>query len=304
MARIKKVFGNGDQVIHLWANQSQTEARSTNVFFNGASAYSYGSHYELGRLIKVKGHTVALINNRGYSVTTAKHISWAWGACSHMIRIKSSSFNWLQGLKDESANIKGELAALLRRRTFWSSSISSETINEYLGNDSYLGGRINEFNKTAKLLGKASLCVKVTASYKRQLQAHIESRLKREAELKSPEHIKAKAEKAVKKAEKDITAWRQGGTLTNALRSLKPMLIRVQGDSVQTSSGAHVPLNEALELFKRISCGLPVDDDAMGSFKVDTVRNGEIKIGCHTFALSEVQSVLGGMVQPLRLVAS
>ena len=55
--RIKKVFSSSDQVIHLWANQSQTEARSRNVFFKGTSIWSYGFHYELGRLIQFKGKT-------------------------------------------------------------------------------------------------------------------------------------------------------------------------------------------------------------------------------------------------------
>lgn len=47
--------------------------------------YSYGSHYPLA--FHVAG--LDFINNAGYSVTTAKHISWAWQAVGyHAIAVK------------------------------------------------------------------------------------------------------------------------------------------------------------------------------------------------------------------------
>jgi len=69
---MKKVFTNSNDVIHLFAQQTQLEARTSNVFFYNTKIYSYGYHYLLGEFIK--SNTI-MINDRGYSVTTSKHIS-------------------------------------------------------------------------------------------------------------------------------------------------------------------------------------------------------------------------------------
>ncbi len=114
--RIKRVFSNGDQVIHLWANQSQDTARSRNVFFQGVRLYSYGYHYELGRLVKYRGKQVAIINDTGYSVTTSKHIRRAWGAVAGQLRVKAKDFNIAHGLKAAKAGFESGLARALRRR--------------------------------------------------------------------------------------------------------------------------------------------------------------------------------------------
>lgn len=75
--RIKTVFSSSAQVYHLWANQSQPSARQggsiTRAYFNGVSAYSYGSHYEVGRIINYRGVTLGIVNSTKSSHTTAKH---------------------------------------------------------------------------------------------------------------------------------------------------------------------------------------------------------------------------------------
>lgn len=63
-----------DMVAHLWANQSQAEARTANgnLFFEGPILYSYGRHYVAGYVLPCGA---ALINGRKYSVTTSGHVS-------------------------------------------------------------------------------------------------------------------------------------------------------------------------------------------------------------------------------------
>lgn len=73
---MKKVFTNASDVIHLFAQRSQCEARCNNVFFKEDKIYSYGYHYLLAEFIKnEKGDEAIMINDNGYSNTTAKHIS-------------------------------------------------------------------------------------------------------------------------------------------------------------------------------------------------------------------------------------
>ena len=70
---MRRVLRNTDEVIHVFAQQTQSEGRnqSGNIFFEGARIYSYGYHYLLGQFIDKK---TILINDKGYSMTTSKHI--------------------------------------------------------------------------------------------------------------------------------------------------------------------------------------------------------------------------------------
>ena len=76
---MKKVYSNSNEVMHLFAQQSQSEARSSsnNVYFEtpyidnrpyGSKIYSYGRHYLLGEFID---NNTIFINDDGYSVTTS-----------------------------------------------------------------------------------------------------------------------------------------------------------------------------------------------------------------------------------------
>lgn len=70
---MKKVFTKSADVIKLFSRRSQDSARCSNVYFNNKNKiYSYGSHYLLGEFID---DSIIMIDDRGYSRTTAKHIS-------------------------------------------------------------------------------------------------------------------------------------------------------------------------------------------------------------------------------------
>lgn len=96
---MKTVFSNADSVIHLWAQQTQDEGRSSNVYFEGATIYSYGTHYPLGLFItNKKGEKAVIINTSGYSVTTTKHIYRAKYATNQYKQFLLPSNNAMQAL--------------------------------------------------------------------------------------------------------------------------------------------------------------------------------------------------------------
>tara|TARA_R100000278_G_scaffold78633_1_gene60998 strand:- start:692 stop:1645 length:954 start_codon:yes stop_codon:yes gene_type:complete len=79
---MKRIYNSNAQVFHLFANKLQDEAKTStrNVFFNKDSIYSYGYHYKLGLHLD---NNAMLINNKGYSITTSKHISELSQASRH-----------------------------------------------------------------------------------------------------------------------------------------------------------------------------------------------------------------------------
>lgn len=65
---------NNQMVAHLWAHEQEESASGSNFFFEGTSIYSYGHHFEAGRIVKNKqGKKAYLINEDYYSATTSKH---------------------------------------------------------------------------------------------------------------------------------------------------------------------------------------------------------------------------------------
>lgn len=64
-----------NEVARLWACQSQPEARSDSMFFEGPIIYSYGRHFPIAMHTEFKGKPCALKTTRDHSNTTAKHKS-------------------------------------------------------------------------------------------------------------------------------------------------------------------------------------------------------------------------------------
>ena len=65
---------NNSMVAHLWAHEQEESASGSNFFFEGTSIYSYGHHFEVGRIVKNKqGKKAYLINEDYYSATMSKH---------------------------------------------------------------------------------------------------------------------------------------------------------------------------------------------------------------------------------------
>jgi hypothetical protein len=75
-AKVKQVF-DYQQCAHVWAQQSQEHGRSPKgqMYFHGATIYSYGSHYPIARFTDatLDGSRVVLFNSEKNSTTTERH---------------------------------------------------------------------------------------------------------------------------------------------------------------------------------------------------------------------------------------
>lgn len=297
--RIKQVFSNSEQVIHLWANRTQNHARSRNVFFYNNSIYSYGYHYELGRFVKHNGVDVILINTSGYSVTTSKHISSVKLATRHHItfNVDDGKFNDENSVRIAAENelkfITENLAHHFRQRKFYTWS------NKW--DNSFDKEQVEKFNKKCRVLELNDLIINISPEFIQEYNEHIEYRIKRTQELKdkksNPEYIKKQQEKLQKKLDREITSWKSGGLLTDGLRKIEPQLLRIKGDEVQTTRGASVPLIDAMKLFYKLKSNMFVNTgEKVGSFKFENINEkGIVKIGCHNIALTEAEKVFNNV---------
>lgn len=312
MKRIKRVFSNPSQVLHLWANQSQSDARSRNVFYNGKVCYSYGFHYELGRLIEYKGKTIAMINTRGYSVTTSGHISSARSAANHLITldwplangVEFSIEHVLPALIDEQDKLIDKLFNHFSRRSFWKDHKFDKrsSYGEYAD--------IKAFNKKCYELGHANLAIEINDEYIKLFNDHIKKCLAREAELQTPEAIAKRESKReqreaneVKNLELRIQQWKSGGALTQKMKDIQPAKLRIHGDEVQTTMGASVPLDHALRLLRMIDKGIAKSGERVGHFSFSNFDGETVRIGCHRIAISEARETLANAKPRLEIVS-
>jgi hypothetical protein len=307
---MRTVFSN-TQVCHVWAQQTQARGRGPSIFFEGTDIYSYGKHFLMGRIHMVKGKPVALITTRDYSVTTQKHKGYAWravnGLMPHFPSPDVTSLSAAMKLLDSRAD--GSLLSPLKRvKVSDSHSIKWEL--------ECIADAFKEANALRKILGKPARKPKAKAIA--AVKAHLEKRLKRWAELNTPEMLAKRSAEAVKRAEAKERARAKAaaeraaaeaadraerlrkfraGEQFGFIRGLETELLRVRGDIVQTSAGAEVPLRDAIALYRAIKSGRDVLGQTVGSFTVVRIDRTEsdtiVKIGCHTIALSEADAVLG-----------
>jgi hypothetical protein len=127
---MKTVFNNTD-CVHTFAQRTQDKGRTSNnnIFFEGNKIYSYGYHYELGRFLDDK---TILINDKGYSVSTAKHISLLIGATSQYKQYYKTKVN-IYLVHNKIMYLKGKLARARKPQMYISQIYSLwNSFNEYI----------------------------------------------------------------------------------------------------------------------------------------------------------------------------
>lgn len=88
--RVREVFPT-DEIAHKWAHQTQARGRNAqgNLYFEGATLYSYGSHFPIGTIYERRGKgSLVLLNSGKYSNTTGGHQSDAAQSVRHLHSIR------------------------------------------------------------------------------------------------------------------------------------------------------------------------------------------------------------------------
>lgn len=290
---MKTVFASNSQVAHVWAQQTQSSGKSSNLFFEDTCIYSYGRHYLAAKIHTIKGKKIALINSDTYSPSTGKHLSEIRSA----LRDLMPKFNVPNpsDIKDEKnyeymvSNIKYAIEQSLKR----SKITDLESVRYNLNT---IDDVIKEANEYFKLIGKRAY--KMPVKTRKQILDHLNARLKRYQELNTPEMIaakKAKQDKITAEKYAESIADFRAGKNTN-IHGLPYDLLRIQGNEVITSRGARVPLIVAKHLLESLLKGRDITGETVGQFAITSVNNDTVKIGCHEIAISEAKQVLLGEV--------
>ncbi len=324
---MRKRLKNSSEVAHFWANQSQSEGRSVNLYFEGKSIYSYGSHFHAAELVKdARGETVALFTNRTYSVTTTRHMSYIRRAADHfpgfivptfedhsrnltcllngtltskssLFRVKKRHLMHLGWYRDAAR------AALDYHKHFkkWITLKNLEPENQKYFRELKKYDASCLFNSAMNFeTGIPTYPLKPTeiqtltakidrADFLERTQAEREPRLAIERE-KRQARKDAKQKEAMKES---ITKWRTNEPGFHSLWNYSGVLLRLNPnrDRVQTSKGAEISVKLALRLWDKLKARQPVEGFDFGPYKADGFDNEVLTVGCHRIPINEIKGI-------------
>jgi hypothetical protein len=268
---MKTVYSSHSEVCHIWANNTDLNAigRASNIFFEGDKIYSYGRHFILGKKFIHEGREITFLNAKSYSNSTLKHqnhLRQAVNGLTFSINFPNNSNFEIGHLGQVRRDLEEEIKSLIKKQLRARS-------NDYC---------IREINSKAFLITSLNECFPdiVAPINLFEIEGYRESSLYA-ANLRNNKEEREQAKKA-KKAEKETEYLNQwlNGTWNGQLYNL-PIYLRFNGDYIETSHGAKVPLKESLILLNDIREGKDCKGIKIGTYTVIETTLDYIKIGCH-----------------------
>ena len=276
---MKSIFNSPYDVIHLFAQQSQPHAKSTNVFFYNDKIYSYGYHYLLASFIEnKKGEKAILINDKGYSRTTGNHIS-AMIQASRQYRQFYKTHTDKNLLLSSLEDLK--IKILKAKKPFLYSTQAQHLAKKYLEFCEFMGQKVDKDLKKAFLFfhNKAE---DMAAIYTKDIEKAEKARIKAEKARIKAEQIKD-AENLAKFMAYEISYY--------SFYSGEDFIrISQDGQFIETSQRVKIPIESAKILYKLIKSGKDIKGYKIEDYTVISL-NGTLKIGCHQINTENVHEI-------------
>lgn len=275
----------GRQLAHIWAQQTKQNGKGYGAIrFEGDTLYSYAE--PIARIIEKHGARVALLRDRTFSVTTSKHQSYARSAVSHL-----QSFS-VPDLMPNSDSTRKNYESKIKQLAL--DAARARKNGEFLLERAE--GLAHEANSCAKFFGwKWRLDVPTISP---EVLADMRAKAKA-ANLKEKQRRQAIEKARQETLQNEMRIWLQGGN-AHMMYQFPETLLRINGDKVQTSKGAEIPVSHARRVWPAIlKCqaeGVRWQRNGhtmhVGEFSIDSIEaDGTIKAGCHIIGFDQVSRI-------------
>ena len=272
---MKTVFPSRE-LAHVWAHQTQAHGRcASNMKFTGRDFYSYRT--VIARILD--DGSVAIATDR-YSNTTSKHQSYVRQATNHMVK------HWIPRIKSPYELLRGH--TIQCQRLYEKASVAKSKRDQYLLEAASLALNLNNYldaikhtpSERAPISQEIDL-VAIRAAVKARGAIALAKKKEREA-------LASIAAKAL------IENWLMGGPYDYRIRSAG-VLLRVNGNAIETTQGASVPVDAALKMYALIKqgTGRRLHGHTIGAYTVTNCTSTELTIGCHVIPMSEISRIAG-----------
>lgn len=284
---MRKVLKSSAEVAHYWANQVQSEGKAGNIFFEGSEIYSYGHHFCLGSIqtSEKTGESLFFLNTNKYSTSTAKHQNHVaqsipqWAECFSLPFNRCHYFN-LNTLQEtvQKLIILAEFSIskqLKARENSYYILDAVKYLEDAIEIKNHFPTRCDAIEAIKLLNGEELKAAKAKAAYIKATKVEREK--------------KAEERKAVKERE-NLAAWLKHEY--NGYFYSIPVALRLSKDytHIQTTKGASVPTEQALNTWARIVKGENVIGERLGHYRIDEVTDQHITVGCHMIELDTIKS--------------
>jgi hypothetical protein len=269
---MRTVFNN-TECIHTFAQRTQNNGRTSNnnIFFEGDKIYSYGYHYELGRFLDDK---TILINDEGYSNSTAKHITLLIGATSQYKQYYKTKTD-INIVYRDIMYLK-KLLSKARKPEIYISQIYSlwNSFNEYINE--------RKRNELRKYKEYKDLLLFVDSLQEETSIEDLRNWAKEEENKKREKQKKQLSESLAKFRAYESNYFRIGNN--DYLRLSKC------AQFVETSQGVKIDAQEAKRYLKLLKSGAMMRGAKIGNYTTISFDK-LLRIGCHNISKEEINYI-------------
>jgi len=301
--RQRHVFDTGE-IPHLWAHRTQDDARNKqgNLYFSGDIIYSYGSHFPIARHVTNEaGERAVLFTTATYSVTTSSHCSAVRSAIPsdirvfHVPNVCHGRYSGSDLTADDHAGNMADYAERIEKHVITSARARSSYAKTW--NNQHAGHLRDQAFAYCAFFGLPVPNIPEVPEIDSDALTTIRKREAKRAAEKAEQTKRERAEALVRQQEL-ITKWRTG--LYSGYFYDVPVMLRIDGDEVVTSLGAHFPISHAkraLAFVRKIresGQGYVRNGHTihLGHYSIDRIEaDGTVKAGCHVVSWQEIERI-------------
>lgn len=287
------------QLFHLFCNMTNSDLEgfktpSRNVFFEDGILWSYGRHYSMAAKYGVGtglDYTeFVLINSTKSSVTTEKHKSQLRSSARESQLVLKVPDVVTPTNPENEIHLMNEVVIciddLLNSRVFG-------TPHDVV----ILNHKISDYNKFCLGFGLITKEFNLTNDWLEAIKESFNKKLDRANEIETNRRAKRDRELRAKQDEfkSQVALWfRNANTvqIPSQYFGLDYDAVRVNGDVVQTTRGAEVPLKDARSLCAAILSSKDILGEKVGEFTVVAIDSEFIKIGCHRININQAVNAI------------
>jgi hypothetical protein len=299
---MRHVFPNRE-IPHLWAHQTQDEARNGtgSFYFRGTIIYSYGSHFPIASWVTgVNGQRGVLFTTEKNSVTTSQHINMVSRAippdvpvfkvpCMHFgFSNPEDEYQHNKNLKHYADEVVELVSSCARARASyikeWKHGSAVELRSEALG--------------YATFFGLPDPPIEMVPDLDSEQMAKIKAR-EAKASAEKAATARKEAEEKRQRALSLADEWRRGGTHHYLLNAI-PTMLRIENHEVVTSQGARFPIMHAKRGLALVKAVMARGEDwtsngqscRLGHYHIQHIsKEGTVRAGCHVVTWPEIQRI-------------
>jgi len=273
------------EIAHAWAYDESPRGKcSSNIFFDGATIYSYGTHFPICKKMEVKGQLYYFWNDRTYSPSTSKHQSYVRQAIpdkANIIKVSVMPDNWPETHK---RNIKYFAGRIIRAKELEQKAKGKK--DDYRRDARIASHELQRYCDLFDVIVPESLLIDPDNFDVNKYYADMAARKLTEIQLQIKRN-KAKIKEETKK-------FRSGLNFSNCF----PFdLLRLSDDCtmVETSQRVKVDIRPVKMLWCMIQQGINVVGRHIGKYEIKEVTKKTIRVGCHNFERKEVLRLINSI---------